>query len=389
MASGDERAGLNILHVFRAPVGGLFRHVVDLARGQAVRGHRVGLIADSSTGGAQAEATLERLARELAFGVTRIPMSRHIGVSDVPAVSHVTRRASDIAADVIHGHGGKGGAYARLAKSSNKSSHRSSHAIRVYTPHGGSLHYHWASPVGFFYLAAERALMPRTDLFLFESAYGRDIFRAKVGDPRCPVEVVHNGVTAAEFEPIVTDAGATDLVFIGELRALKGVDVLIRAIAQLAPEGRGVTATIVGAGPDQAAFQGEVAALGLDATVRFVGVKPARVGFSLGRISVVPSRAESLPYIVLEAAAAGRPLIATNVGGIPEIFGPDAGELVPPDDPAALAHAIGEAVRDPVARAAAAGRLKARVAAAFSADVMTDAVLAAYGQARARARRNG
>src|SRR5215468_4952848 len=50
------RTGLNILHVLRAPVGGLFRHVVDLARGQSVRGHRVGLVADSMTGGSDAEA---------------------------------------------------------------------------------------------------------------------------------------------------------------------------------------------------------------------------------------------------------------------------------------------------------------------------------------------
>jgi hypothetical protein len=53
---------LNILHVFRAPVGGLFRHVLDLAREQIARGHRVGLIADSTTGGARAEAVLGELA---------------------------------------------------------------------------------------------------------------------------------------------------------------------------------------------------------------------------------------------------------------------------------------------------------------------------------------
>ena len=63
----------------------------------------------------------------------------------------------------------------------------------------------------------------------------------------------------------------------------------------------------------------------------------------------MPSRAESLPYIVLEAAAAGVPLIATRVGGMPEIFGPDVIELVRPDDAAALARAIGIALQDPAA----------------------------------------
>src|SRR5947209_14169356 len=105
---------LNILHVLRAPVGGLFRHVIDLAQGQAARGHRVGLIADRSTGGSQAEATLSALASKLALGLTRVPMSRHVGVSDCLAVRHVSQRAKAVAADVVHGHGAKGGAYARL-----------------------------------------------------------------------------------------------------------------------------------------------------------------------------------------------------------------------------------------------------------------------------------
>src|SRR6516162_4037531 len=65
---------LNILHVMRAPVGGLFRHVADLARGQAARGHRVGIVADATTGGDQAEAVLADLSSVLALGVTRMAM---------------------------------------------------------------------------------------------------------------------------------------------------------------------------------------------------------------------------------------------------------------------------------------------------------------------------
>lgn len=376
----ESGAPLNILHVLRAPVGGLFRHVTDLARGQAARGHRVGLIADSSTGGSQAEATLAALAKELAHGVTRVPMSRHIGIGDIFAVRQVSQRAQAVTADVIHGHGAKGGAYARLASFQSPSA-TNGKSIRVYTPHGGSLHYRWGSPTGLFYLSAERTLMRRTDLFLFESAYGRDVFKAKIGEPESLIRIVYNGVTDDEFQPVVVGQGATDLLFIGELRMLKGVDVLIAAIKKLAQDGRSISATIVGDGPDRARFERAVAQQGLSDKVKFVGTKPARAAFALGRLLVVPSRAESLPYIVLEAAAAGVPMIATRVGGVAEIFGPDAGALVAPGDPSALAQAISQALQDRGARHSATLRLKARIRATFSADAMTDAVLAAYREA--------
>src|SRR5215510_4467443 len=253
----ESGAPLNILHVLRAPVGGLFRHVTDLARGQAARGHRVGLVADSSTGGPQAEATLAALAKELAHGVTRVPMNRHIGIGDIFAVRHVSQRAQAVAADVIHGHGAKGGAYARLASLPSRTTGKS---ILVYTPHGGSLHYRWGPPTGLFYLNGERVLMRHTDLFLFESAYGRDVFKAKIGEPKGLVRVVYNGVTDDECQPVVVREGATDLLFIGELRLLKGVDVLIAALKELARDGRGISATIVGDGPDRARFERAVAA---------------------------------------------------------------------------------------------------------------------------------
>jgi glycosyltransferase involved in cell wall biosynthesis len=374
-AINNSSQSIRILHVLRAPVGGLFRHVLDLAHGQVERGHRVGLIVDATTGGGRAEAALADLSPLLALGVTRVPMSRQIGPSDISAIAHVGQRAAATAADVLHGHGAKGGAYARLA--------RGRQAIRAYTPHGGSLHYGWASPTGLLYLTLERVLIRRTDLFLFESAYGRDVFRARLGNPGQSALVVHNGVTAAEFEPIATEPTASDLVFVGELRVLKGVDVLIAAIALLKRDGHGVNATIVGDGPDRAAFEAQVRAQDLTDSVRFVGAKPARASFALGRLVVVPSRAESLPYIVLEAAAAGVPLITTKVGGIPEIFGPDSADLIPPGDPEALARAIALGLRD-LGKGTAGARLQARVRENFSTQTMTDAVLAAYRAALAR-----
>jgi glycosyltransferase involved in cell wall biosynthesis len=169
---------------------------------------------------------------------------------------------------------------------------------------------------------------------------------------------------------------------------------LIAAIAMLRRDGAQITATIVGDGPDRAAFETAARDLPSSSTpaISFVGAKPARAAFALGRLMVVPSRAESLPYIVLEAGAADVPLITTRVGGIPEIYGPDSDGLVTPGDAGALARAIGTAMGNPSGRADLAKRLQARIRDQFSVDVMTEAVLAAYGKAlagRALVRRNG
>ena len=371
---------LAVLHVMRSPVGGLFRHVVDLAREQTARGHRVGIVADASTGGTRADTVLSSLAGELALGVTRIAMSRELGPSDIAAARHVARQLVTLDADVIHGHGSKGGAYARLV---------GGRALKAYTPHGGSLHYRRTNPVGFVYLSLEKLLAARTDLFLFESTYGLDTFRAKVCAPRGLVRVVHNGVGPDEFLPVAhgePPGTMTDLLFIGELRRLKGVDVLIEALARLAGEGRRLTATIVGSGPDAGAFQDLAGKRGLAGSILWPGAMPAREAFARGRLLVVPSRAESLPYVVLEAAAAGLPQIATAVGGLAEIFGPDAGLLVPSGDPAALAAAITNRLDEPAEANAAAIRLRERVRQDFSVAAMTDGVLAAYAEALAQRR---
>jgi glycosyltransferase involved in cell wall biosynthesis len=373
---------LNILHVFRSPVGGLFRHVVDLSREQAARGHRVGLIADSNTGGERADAMLAALKPSLAHGLTRIPMRRHLGLGDTAAIAHVMRRSADVNADIVHGHGAKGGAYARLAFGNRR-------AVRAYTPHGGSLLFGHDTLAGRFYLTTERLLMLRGDLFLFESGFSADIFHRKIGTPRGLLRVAHNGVSRPEFEPVVAASDATDIVFLGELRLLKGIDVLIEALARLRTAGRALTATLVGSGPDGDFFRAEVERLGLANAIRFRPAMPGREALKLGRIMVVPSRFESLPYVVLEAAAGGVPLIATRVGGIPEIFGPQSDALVPPDDVAALAQAIARALDHRGATVAAAGQLRERVRASFSLEAMVDGVLGAYGAALETLRQTG
>jgi glycosyltransferase involved in cell wall biosynthesis len=373
---------LNILHVFRAPVGGLFRHVLDLTREQIARGHRVGLIADQSTGGERADDALRSIEPSLALGLTRIVMRRQPGPGDLFVLCHVMRRVAQAQADVVHGHGAKGGAYARLVLGNPR-------ALRAYTPHGGSLLFGHDTLAGKFYLTTERLLMLRGDLFLFESAFSADIFHRKIGTPKGLVRVVHNGVSRVEFAPVATNPDATDLVFLGELRHLKGIHVLIDAVAQLHRDGRNVTATLVGDGPDRDGLLAHVERCGLNAAVRFQPAMAARQAMTLGKVMVAPSRFESLPYVVLEAAAASKPLITTHVGGIPEIYGPLSNTLVPPGDPAALAGAIAQALDRPQDMMELTRKLHDGVQASFSVESMVDGVLTAYQTALETLGRSG
>lgn len=372
----DPQAPLRILHVFRAPVGGLFRHVLDVVRGQTARGHAVGIVCDSSTGGERALRMLADVEPGLALGLTRIPMPRQLGSGDYRAVRHVAARVAQARPDVVHGHGAKGAAYARLAV-------RAGGALRVYTPHGGSLLYDPRSAIGFFYLTLEKLLQSRTDLFLFESAFIERLFRMKVGMPQATAIVVPNGVGADEFQEVPLKPDATDILYIGELRDLKGIDLLLDALAALRNENLPLTATIVGEGDARAALMQQTQHLRLEKAVAFRPPMPARAAFALGRIMAVPSRAESFPYIVLEAAAAGKPLLATAVGGIPDMFGPFADSLIVPDDCAALTRALREAVNHPDDALHRAALLRERIRNTFSLDAMVDGGIGAYRTAMA------
>ncbi|MGB7034534.1 MAG: glycosyltransferase family 4 protein [Xanthobacteraceae bacterium] len=372
-------SSLKIIHVLRAPLGGLFRHVIDVAKGQIERGHRVGLIVDSTTGGTRANAILGEFAPRLALGVERVPITRQLSFSDVFALSRISRRIKSLAPDVLHGHGAKGAALVRLTSAAPD-------AIRAYTPHGGSMVYCPGTLSGGFYRTIERILNPYTDLFLFESTYIAELYRSMVAPPRGMVRVVRNGIAESEFEPVTPQADATDIVCVGELRPVKAMDVLIEALASLAQSGRRVTATIAGEGPDAAKLQALSARLGLADQIRFIGFCGARTAFSMGRMLVIPSRAESLPYVVLEAAAAGLPIIATKVGGVPEIFGSQSDRLVPFDDAAALAAAITQALDNPEKMQLGVQSLKTRIRSEFALSTMVESNLAGYRDAIAAAK---
>jgi glycosyltransferase involved in cell wall biosynthesis len=364
---------LRILQVMRAPVGGLFRHVADLTRELSARGHEVGLVVDSLANDAQTESRLEALAPHAALGIHRLPMPRVLGGGDLRTPFAVRRLARSLGVQVMHGHGAKGGFYARLATLAGGK------AAALYTPHGGVLHFSRSSASGRLFHMLERRLMARTSAIIFESRYAQTTYAALIGTPTCPTEVIHNGLAPDEFIPIAAGADAADFVFVGELRALKGIHVLVDALALVSrADGQPATLVMAGDGPSRAELEAQIARLGLGERIELLGAQPARPSFARGRIAVVPSLAESLPYVVLEAAAARIPVIATQVGGIPEIFGPTAQDLVPAGNAEALRAAMQAVLDDPAATATAMQERLAHIESHFSLATMADAIEALY-----------
>lgn len=372
---------LRIMHVLRAPIGGLFRHVVDLTRAQVERGHDVGLITDATTGGDRAAEVLAQLEPTLALGVVRTPMHRLPNVTDFTAFGKVLARIGEMRPDVVHGHGSKGGLYARLSGFAPGGAR----AVRAYTPHGGSFNYRPGSVPHHTFMAIEKLLDRRTDIFLFESAYIQGRFHAYVGDTGALTRVILNGISPAEMLPVAASPNPTKFLYVGELRAAKGIDTLISALALLSRRTQErPRLTLVGSGPDQEELTNQARALGIADLVTFAGAMPARAAFALGEILVVPSRAESLPYVVIEAAGAHVPMVATNVGGMGEIFGPFRNRLIPCNEVNILTDAMESAVRkDSATLRAEAAQLADFVAANFTVAGMADAVILGYREAMA------
>ncbi|MGL4812366.1 MAG: glycosyltransferase family 4 protein [Beijerinckiaceae bacterium] len=373
---------MRILHVFRAPLGGLFRHVLDLCQGQMDRGHAVGIFCDSTPANAHSELMLQRLAPDLSLGLHRVAMTRNPHVKDLSVLGALRNVVLAQHPTVVHGHGAKGGLYARLApKAQNISG-----PIRVYTPHGGSLNYTPGTVAHAIFMRAERILESRTNLFCFESNYVRDRYVKYVGKPRPLALVVRNGIYAGEFEPLAPQSDASDLVYVGEFRALKGLDILLNALNLVQIKtGRAPSLTMIGSGPDHELLKQIAHQHGVADSVTFLAARPIRQALGHGRIIVVPSRAESLPYVVLEAAGAGVPMIATHVGGIPEVFGPYANRLIPPENVEALSEAIilmmGASEEQ---RAHAASELVAYMRDHFTVEHMVNGILRGYEQAIAQ-----
>ena len=210
-------------------------------------------------------------------------------------------------------------------------------------------------------MLAERALAPLTDVFLFESACIAGRFDARVGARNGVRRVVADGISPAELHAgaLPTPTPPTCSMSANCARPKASTRCSKRSPASATPRpdpARGAGRLRSGPG----GVDGLAQRLGIGAFVLLPRPVAGPRSFKLGRVLVVPSRAESMPYIVLEAAGARVPMIATDVGGIPEIFGPYRDRLGPANDPADLPARIEAALATPEAeRRARAARLAA------------------------------
>lgn len=359
---------MRILHVFRSPVGGLFRHVRDLVKAQAELGHDVGIYCDGATGGQNAVELLALTAPHCSLGVTREAMSKLPGLGDIACTRRALALAKSLNVDVIHGHGAKGGLYGRLAaKLGGKAG--------FYTPHGGSLHYDWNTFPGPIFLGTEWLLRKTNSGMVFVCEFEKQLFKQKIGLGHCKSVVVHNGLLPEEFSNVQVSSSARDLLFVGEMRHLKGVDVLLKAIAHLKPK-RKVTATLVGDGPDIASFKTLAAEHRIADQVNFAGLMRMPEAIHLGRIFVLPSRNESFPYVMLEAIAAHKPIVGSNVGGISEVV--PQHQLCEPNNPVELARLIESVLDQPEKAAKQAVELAKKLKQGNTVRIMAQKILSFY-----------
>jgi glycosyltransferase involved in cell wall biosynthesis len=365
---------MRILHVLApAEFGGLESVVTLLASGLRERGHdvRVGLVVPEAGDGRGIEQALAD--RDVA--VTRLALPGRAYAREWAAVASLCR---DMAPDVVHTHGYRPDVIAGSAA-------RRLGIAAATTAHGFTAG-DWRNRA---YEWLQRRAMRRFDAVVAVSRpLSERLVRAGVSADR-----LHCIPNAYRPSPAFTrvearralglDADAPVLGWVGRVSAEKGADVLVRALAEL--RDLPLRAAVVGDGPDRARLAALAASLGIGDRIRWCGsVERAARFFPAFDLFVLSSRTEGTPIVLFEAMAAGVPIVATDVGGVPDVVGPDEALLVPRPEPGALAAAIREVMEHPRAAAARAERARARLLRDFAVDGWLDRHERLYDSVRRR-----
>lgn len=388
---------MRILHIVNVGVeaGGAEKSVRIIAEGLRARGHEAYVLATDH----MFDDSLPRIADELIPAIRGGAVRRLTGFFWNARAHAETRRVlREFRPDCVHLH--TIGEFSPSVLAATRS------LPRVVTVHGPEdwtlelLRWNLASAAGGGPLtAADRARLlylrflqrpayllwlRRVELIIAPSEYFAAAVRRDAGG--VPVRVLANGIeplaTATRTAPVdVAPVDGRHVLYAGRLTRVKGVHVLVDAIGRLREHGVQARLTIVGDGDERDALQARAAALVEQGAVEFLGWRDQ--GFVTGLMAraavvVIPSLwPENFPTVALEALQAGRPLIASRVGGLPELVGEDNGGLVPAGDPAALAEMLAGVLGD-AARLERLGAGSLARAAAYEVEPFIDRVIECY-----------
>jgi glycosyltransferase involved in cell wall biosynthesis len=373
---------VRILHVLEPADGGVARHVRDLVSGQLARGHSVEAVVSE-------RGRLAEQLRAAGAGVLTLDMRPEITAlrSDLVSALRLARLLREARWDVVHTHGNKAGTLARPLASRRR-------LPVVHTPHSFAYaSQRWRPRRGqelrrSLTLGLERRLARCARVIVCVSRAERDEAIADAVAPPDKLVVVPNGIgeppaTAPDPRLRATAGGLPLIGFLARLHEQKAPDVLLSALELLQADGVGFRAALVGDGPLAGELRRRVSTSGLGPVVQVLSY-PADVWSCLAAfdIYVLPSRWESMPIGVLEAMAVGLPVVASCVGGLPELVNEgESGLLCPPEDSVALAGALERLISHAGLRASMGEAGRRRQAAEYSLGAMLEGTEAAYERA--------
>ena len=388
--TSGEAAPLRVAFALGSATGGSARHVAALAAGCRAAGLAVSILAPAPT-----LALLRAHARVETFSLNISGRPRP--ATDLVTVVRLRNRLASWRSDVVHAHGVRAGAFAALAIAGTGQSNRGLRSLAPSRHRRPALvvTVHNAPPAGrrgrLVYGVLERICAWRADLVLCASAdltaRMRDLGAAEVQQFDVPAPETTQP-SLAEVAKARADIGAGDrpvVLAVARLAPQKGLDVLIGAAGRWRHRDPQPCTVIAGDGPLAAALRAQASRVQAD--VLLLGSRqdvPALL--ELADVVVVPSRWEARALILQEAMRSGKPIVATSVGGTPELVGGDSASdecgalLIPPDDPAALAAAVTAVLDDPSLAARLRQAAKARSAALPTEMDAVNAAIATYAR---------
>jgi RraA family protein len=321
----------------------------------------------------------ERLDRATALKHTVCPMSRQIRPGDLAAMRWIRSYSRDNGPfDVIHGHSAKGGALARLAALATGTP-------VVYTPHGSVLMDPGVSlRRRLLYHAIEWVLSRSTDRIIAVSPEEQR-FLIKKGLGRSRVVLIPNGIAPIAFPPrsvVRRSLGLSEdsvvVGFIGRLVDQKAPDVLLKAFAIASRAVPTCRLVMVGSGPLEGPLRGFADRFGIGHRVLWVGERDGKAILPAFDLFAMTSRKEGFPYVMLEALAAGLPILATASAGVElTVRHGENGWVVPADRPEIFAAVLADSISDP-GRLARFGRASRETATRFTTEGMIDRTIETY-----------